>query len=223
MNHAGFRGSVGGEHIALKEWMTPQEAQFFDLLEKEAATVAEGAEALRALLKDFKDVPAKRKRIKDIEHRGDEVVHSVFDHLNQSFVTPLAKEDLSGLASKLDDVLDYINAFATRVAIYALDKPTDRMVSFADIIVQSVEQLRIALKAVRGKQGRDAVLKAAIEVNRQENLADDLLNASLEELLKGTDPIRIIKLKELYETLEIVTDRCEDVANILEDIVVKGR
>ncbi len=208
--------------MALKEWMTPQEVQFFDLLEQEAAIVAEGAEALRSLLKDFRDVPAKRKQIKDIEHRADGVVHNIHDHLNRSFVTPLAKEDLSGLASKLDDVLDYINAFATRAAIYGLDRPTDRMLGFADIIAQSVDQLRVGLKAVRERKGREAVLRATIEVNRLENLADDLLNASLEDLLKGNDPIRIIKLKELYETLEIVTDRCEDVANILEDIVVKG-
>jgi len=209
--------------MALKEWMTPQEAQFFELLEKEAATVAEGAEALRGLLKDYKDVPAKRKRIKDIEHRADGIVHTLHDHLNQSFVTPLAKEDLSDLASSLDDVLDYINAAATRLAIYAVDKPTDPMVAFADIIVKAVEQLRAALKGVRAREGRDSVLKATIEVNRLENLGDDLLNSSLEELLKGSDPIRIIKLKEIYETLEIVTDRCEDVANVLEDIVVKGR
>jgi predicted phosphate transport protein (TIGR00153 family) len=209
--------------MALKEWMTPQEAQFFDLLEREVATVAEGAEALRNLLKDYRNVPAQRQRIKDIEHRADEIVHSLHDHLNQSFVTPLAKEDLSGLASSLDDVLDYINAAATRLAIYGIDKPTEPMVAFADIIVKAVEQLRTALKAVRARESRDTVLKATIEVNRLENLADDLLNSSLEELLKGTDPLRIIKFKELYETLEVVTDCCEDVANILEDIVVKGR
>jgi len=203
--------------------MTPQEAQFFDLLEREAATVAEGAEALRNLLKDYRNVPAQRQKIKDLERRADEIVHGLHDHLNQSFVTPLAKEDLSGLASSLDDVLDYINAAATRLAIYGIDKPTEPMVSFADIIVKAVEQLRTALKAVRAREGREPVLKATIEVNRLENLADDLLNSSLEDLLKGTDPLRIIKFKELYETLEIVTDRCEDVANILEDIVVKGR
>ncbi len=209
--------------MALKEWMTPQEAQFFDLLEREAATVAEGAEALRNLLKDYRNVPAQRQKIKDIEHRADEIVHNLHDHLNQSFVTPLAKEDLSGLASSLDDVLDHINAAATRLAIYGIDRPTEPMVAFADIIVKAVEQLRAALKAVRAREGRETVLKATIEVNRLENLADDLLNASLEDLLKGTDPLRIIKFKELYETLEVVTDCCEDVANVLEDIVVKGR
>ncbi|OGS49733.1 MAG: hypothetical protein A3K65_05220 [Euryarchaeota archaeon RBG_16_68_12] len=209
--------------MALKEWMTPQEAQFFDLLEREAATVAEGAEALRNLLKDYRNVPAQRQKIKDIEHRADEIVHSLHDHLNRSFVTPLAKEDLSGLASSLDDILDYINAAATRLAIYGIEKPTEPMVAFADIIVKAVEQLRTALRAVRARESRDTVLKATIEVNRLENLADDLLNSSLEELLKGTDPLRIIKFKELYETLEVVTDCCEDVANILEDIVVKGR
>ena len=223
MKHAPLPSREGSESTAIKEWMTPQDAQFFDLLEREAATVAEGAEALRSLLKDYRNVPAQRQKIKDIEHRADTIVHSLHDHLNQSFVTPLSKEDLSDLASSLDDVLDYINAAATRLSIYRIDKPTEPMVGFADIIVKAVELLRTALKAVRAREGREAVLKSAIEVNRLENVADELLNTSLEDLLKGTDALRIIKFKELYETLEIVTDRCEDVANVLEDIVVKGR
>ncbi|HEY7589249.1 MAG TPA: DUF47 family protein [Thermoplasmata archaeon] len=207
----------------IKEWMTPQEKQFFDDLESEAENVLVGARALHTLFDDYGHLAEHRKRIKEVEHRGDEIVHHIYGSLNRAFVTPLAKEDLSGLASKLDDVLDYINATATRLAIYEIDKPPKPMLDFADIILKAAEQLRAGVRSVRDPKGQEAVIACTIEVNRLENVADDLLINSLGELVKTGDPIRVIKLKEVYENLEIVTDRCEDVANILEDIVVKGR
>ena len=207
----------------IKEWMTPQEKQFFDDLESEAENVLQGARAFRALFDDFARLADHRRKIKDIEHRGDEIVHHLYESLNRAFVTPLAKEDLSGLASKLDDVLDYINGAATRLAVYELDRPTKAMIDFAEIILKASEQLRAGMTAVRDHRARDAVLACTIEVNRLENLADDLLMASLAEVFRSGDPVKILKLKDIYEYLEIVTDRCEDAANILEDIVVKGR
>ena len=207
----------------IKEWMTPQEKQFFDDLESEAENVLQGARAFRAIFDDFSRLADHRRRIKDIEHRGDEIVHHLYESLNRAFVTPLAKEDLSGLASKLDDVLDYINGAATRLAVYDIEKPTKSMVEFADLILQATEQLRAGMTAVRDHHAKDAVMSCTIEVNRLENVADDLLMTSLAEVFQSGDPVRIIKFKDVYEYLEIVTDRCEDVANILEDIVVKGR
>ncbi len=207
----------------VKQWMGPQDKQFFDALDSEAENVLAGAKALKSMIDDFHSPAEHRRRIKDIEHQGDEIVHLLYGYLNQAFVTPLAKEDLSGLASKLDDVLDYIHAAATRIAIYEIDQRTKPMGDFADLIQAAAEQLRAAVAKVRDRSSKDSVLAATIEVNRLENLADEVLINALAELLKGTDPIRIIKLKEIYETLEIVTDRCEDVANILEDIVLKGR
>ncbi len=207
----------------IKEWMTPQEKQFFDDLEAEAENVLQGARAFRAIFDDFTRLADHRKKIKDIEHRGDEIVHHIYESLNRAFVTPLAKEDLAGLASKLDDVLDYINGAATRLSVYDIDKPTKAMVDFADLILKASEQLRAGMRAVRDSRAKDAVMSCTIEVNRLENVADDLLTASLADVFKSGDPVRIIKFKDIYEYLEIVTDRCEDAANILEDIVVKGR
>lgn len=207
----------------IKEWMTPQEKQFFDDLESEAENMLQGARAFRAIFDDFAKLTAHRKKIKDIEHRGDEIVHHIYESLNRAFVTPLAKEDLSGLASKLDDVLDYINGAATRLSVYEIDRPTNAMMEFADIILKATEQIRAGISAVRSPGAQDSVMACTIEVNRLENVADDLLMASLAEVFKSGDPLQIIKLKDVYEYLEIVTDRCEDAANILEDIVVKGR
>jgi len=209
--------------VDIKEWMAPQEKQFFDDLESEAENVLNGARELKVLLDDFPHLPEHRKRIKEIEHRGDEIVHHIYGSLNRAFVTPLAKEDLSGIASKLDDVLDFIHATATRVALYELGQPTKPMADFADLILRAAEQLRQGIASVRDPKAKETVIACTIEVNRLENLADDLLANSLAELMKTGDPIRIIKFKEIYENLEIVTDRCEDVANILEDIVVKSR
>ncbi len=207
----------------IKEWMTPQEKQFFDDLESEAENVLQGARAFRAIFDDFTRLADHRKKIKDIEHRGDEIVHHIYEALNRAFVTPLAKEDLSGLATKLDDVLDYINGAATRLSVYEIERPTKAMIDFAEIILQATEQLRAGMTAVRDRKAQEAVMACTIEVNRLENVADDLLMASLAEVFKSGDPVRIIKFKDIYEYLEIVTDRCEDAANILEDIVVKGR
>lgn len=207
----------------IKEWMTPQEKQFFDDLESEAENVLQGARAFRAIFEDFTRLADHRKKIKDIEHRGDEIVHHIYESLNRAFVTPLAKEDLSGLASKLDDVLDYINGAATRLAVYEIDRPTKSMVDFAELILKAAEQLRAGITAVRSPKAKDSVMACTIEVNRLENVADDLLMTSLSEVFKSGDPVKIIKMKDIYEYLEIVTDRCEDAANILEDIVVKGR
>ena len=208
--------------MAIKEWLTPQEKQFFDDLDAEAETVLSGAQALRVLLEDFSHVGDHRRRIKEIEHRGDEIVHRIYGGLNRAFVTPLAKEDLGGLASKLDDVLDYIHSAATRLAIYEVGAPTPPMVEFAGLILKACEQLRDGVRSVRDPKRREAAIACTIEVYRLVIVADDLLLSSLGELLKTQDPIRIIKLKEIYETLEVVTDRCEDAANVLEDIVVKG-
>jgi len=208
--------------VDIKEWMTPQEKQFFDDLESEAENVLQGARAFRAIFDDFSHLADHRKRIKDIEHRGDEIVHHIYGALNRAFVTPLAKEDLGGLATRLDDVLDYINGAATRLAVYEIDRPTKAMIDFADLILKAAEQIRAGMKAVRDPKAEDAVMSCTIEVNRLENVADDLLMTSLAEVFKSGDPVRIIKFKDIYEYLEIVTDRCEDVANILEDIVVKG-
>lgn len=207
----------------IKEWMTPQEKQFFDDLESEAENMLQGARAFRAIFDDFARLVDHQKRIKNIEHRGDELVHHLYESLNRAFVTPLAKEDLSGLASKLDDVLDYINGAATRLAIYDIGRPTKAMVDFADLILKAAEQLRAGMRAVRDPRAKDAVMSCTIEVNRLENEADDLLVSSLAEAFQSGDPMKIIKLKDIYEDLETVTDRCEDAANILEDIVVKGR
>ena len=211
--------------MGLKGWIIPQERAFFDMLEETAGVVVEGAERLNDLLHDFRDVPDKRRRIKDAEHRADEIVHHVHESLNETFITPIDREDIQDLASNLDNVLDMIDAAASRILLYEIEKPTDAMVRLGDVIVQATSELRRAVGMIRTMKMADEVEKIAVEVHRLENIGDDLLNNSVADLFHdhGKDPIYIIKYKDIIEILEQATDYCEDVANILSDIVAKNR
>ena len=209
--------------MGIKEWIIPQERQFFELLEQVAATVEEGARALQDLLKDFRDVPGKRKHIKDIEHRGDDLVHTIFEELNKTFITPFDREDIVSLASSLDSTLDMIDAAANRLSLYEISQPSAAMLDLGEVIVLATAELHRAVGMIRNMRQGDEIERIAVEVNRLENVADDLMNNAVAALFQGDDPIGIIKFKEIIERLEEATDYCEDVANILSDIVAKNR
>ncbi len=209
--------------MGIKEWIIPQERQFFELLEHVAATVEEGARALQDLLKDFRDVPGKRKHIKDIEHRGDDLVHTIFEELNKTFITPFDREDIVSLASSLDSTLDMIDAAANRLSLYEISQPSAAMLDLGEVIVLATAELHRAVGMIRNMRQGDEIERIAVEVNRLENVGDDLMNNAVAALFHSDDPIDIIKFKEIIERLEEATDYCEDVANILSDIVAKNR
>lgn len=209
--------------MGIKQWIIPQERQFFDLLEGIAKIVAEGAVVLQDLLRDFQNVPMKARRIKDIEHQADEAVHTVYEALNKTFITPIDREDIIALASHLDSILDMIDAAANRLALYEIGEPVEAMVDLADTIVLATTELHRAVGLIRDMRQGDEVERICVEVHRLENVADDLMNNSVAALFKDPDPIRIIKFKEIIERLEEATDHAEDVANILSDIVAKNR
>src|SRR6266511_1714206 len=209
--------------MGLKEWIVPQEREFFDLLDKDAGIVAEGAVALRELLRDFRGVAEKRKAIKDIEHRGDDTVHTIFEELNKSFITPIDREDIMALATSLDNVLDMIDAATNRLYLYEISQPSEAMVDFGEVLVEATSALRKAVAMIRDMKNADEVEAISVEVNRLENVGDDLLNVSVAALFKEKDVVHILKAKEILEQLEQATDYCEDVANVLSDIVAKNR
>ena len=209
--------------MGLKEWLLPPEREFFDLLDKQAGFVLEGAHALRDLLKDFRDVPAKRRAIKDIEHKGDETVHTIYEALNKTFITPIDREDITALATDLDNVLDLVDAAANRLALFEITEPSPAMLDLAEVIVEAAAALQKAVGMIRDMKNAEDIEKICVEVNRLENVADDLLNISVATLFHDLDVVRILKHKEILERLEIATDYCEDVANVLSDIVAKNR
>jgi len=206
--------------MGLREWIIPQDRVFYDLLDRESATVLRGAIKLEDAVKSFDRMEERRKEFKDIEHNGDEIVHDIYERVNRSFITPIDQEDLTRLASSYDDVLDFMYLVMNRLVLFEIAGPTQTMIEFTGIVRASVEQLHSALTSLR-KLNSATIDKACIEVDRLENEADVLLNDSVAALFKSQDVISILKLKEIYEHLETITDRCENVSFVIRDILIK--
>jgi predicted phosphate transport protein (TIGR00153 family) len=208
--------------MGFKEWILPQDKHFFNMLENESQNVLDGSIAFLDLLKNYENIKQKQQKIKDIEHQGDDFVHEIFEELNKTFITPIDHEDISKLASAFDDVLDYIDGTATRLVLYEIQKPEENMIKLAEVLLKQATELKQALMGLRNIKNPKEIERRCIEVNRLENVADDLYKTSVADLFKRKDAIEIMKLKEVYERLEFATDKCEDAANVISDIVVKN-
>lgn len=207
--------------MALKEWLIPQDRVFFNWFDEAAANCAASADALQDLFANYDSLAERRQKIKDLEHKGDQLTHNLFDALSRSFILPLDREDISSLTKALDDIVDFIYAVANRLYLYEITKPTAPMRKFAEILQAQTRELTSALKEIRSPKTLPAAIKHSIEVHRLENEADRLLNETVAALFRESDPIQIMKLKEVYEMLETATDKCEDAADVVSDIVRK--
>ncbi len=199
-------------------WLVPQDKIFFDMLEEESGNVAEGAKKLEEMITKFDRLEDRRTEMRLIEHHGDEIVHQIYEKVNSAFITPIDQDDITKLASLYDDVLDFIEAVANRIVLYELKEATEPMRDMARIVGRSVTEIHAAFEAMRHNEGKE-IDKRCIAVDTLENEADVVLNNGVAQLFKGSDVIQIMKLKEIYEELEIVTDKCEDVSQVLRDIV----
>jgi len=208
--------------MGFKEWIIPQEKHFFEMLERQADVVVEGAEALLDMTKDFREVEAKRDRLKDIEHKGDDLVHEIAEALNKTFVTPIDHDDMSKLTSRMDDILDFIEAASHRMWSYEIKSVPPEMVQLAEVILSSSKEVNHAIKDLRNISRRNEIIRHCIEVNRLENVGDDITHAAVADLFRNHDAVDIIKLKEIFEYLEEATDKCEDAADVIKDIFVKN-
>jgi hypothetical protein len=199
--------------------LIPREEKFFDLFEQQVVNIVAAARTLEELVLDYPNARAKVEEIRELEHAGDTLTHELVKRLNTTFITPIDREDIYALASRLDDVLDLIDAVADRLLVYKINKPTEGCVDMAKVIVKTAEETDRAVRCLRTLS--PFYHKHCIEVNRLENQADRLLRDLLAALFEGVEPIEVIKWKELYETMESVTDRCEDVVNVIEGIMLK--
>jgi hypothetical protein len=200
--------------------LMPRDTKFFDLFEDMAANIVEGANLLKDILQDFQNVEARVQRLHDIEHKGDDLTHSVLVKLHQTFITPFDREDIHALASAMDDVLDYLHAAGERLVMYKITQAPSEAVGLADVIIRQSTEIQ---KAVAALDKHDSVLARCVEINRLENEADRLARTALAALFeREKDPISLIKQKELIEVLETATDKAEDAANILESVVLKS-
>lgn len=200
--------------------LIPREEAFFELFKEAAHNMIEGSLLLKEMMENFQSPVEMAKRIKEVEHIGDGITHDIVRRLNQTFITPIDREDIHDLASALDDILDVIEAVADRFVLYKITKPTPQAVKLADILYQSAVAVGAGVDLL-GLAHPD-IKECNVQVNSLENEADRVSRDAISELFeKETDPMAVIKWKEIYEALEDGTDRCEDVANILERIALK--
>jgi len=206
--------------MGLRDLLIPREKIFFQLLEEESKNVLAGAVAFSELIQNFDHLADQRNKIKDIEHHGDEIVHSIYDRLVKTFITPIDREDISKLASLYDDVLDYIYAVVNRLYLYEVDLATEPMRRFADLVLKSVREIDFAFASIQKIKASEIEARCN-EVDTLENEADVVLNESVASLFKTNDAISIIKMKEVYELMETITDKCEDVVQVIRDIILE--
>lgn len=201
--------------------LIPREGKFFDLFADMAENLKNGARMSRDLFDDYRDVSSVVQKIKAIEHKGDDITHAVFIKLSQSFVTPFDREDIHLLASSMDDVLDLIHAAADRLVLYKITDPPSACTDLATIILRQSEELAEAIQLLEKSPAK--LLEHCVEVNRLENEADSISRHAIAHLFESEqNPIRLIKIKEVLEVLESATDKAEDVANVLETVVLKS-
>ena len=206
--------------MGFKEWIIPQDKIFFNILEKQSELVLEAAKLFKEILKDPEDFSSKIKKMNQIEHEGDEIVHQMIHKLHKSFITPIDQQDLANLTSLYDDVLDYIDSVASRIYLFEI-KPDGVISEFAEIIEKQVSEVNEALKQIR-KIKQKEIEESFKKVHSLENKADDLHDNTMVKLYKEKDPVKIIIMKEIYDFLEEITDKCEDVCLVIQDIVLKN-
>jgi predicted phosphate transport protein (TIGR00153 family) len=201
----------------------PRDMEFYDLFEQETANLVIAAEKLVDLFNNYENVEAKAKELKDLEHRGDVITHEIIARVHRTFVTPIDREDITLLAHSLDDVMDFIEAAGRTAFLYRVAQPTQRARELASIVAKLTVKLNEVMPQLRHHDKFNWILKQCVEINTLENEADDVFHAALAELFEACakDACEVIKWRELYQHLEDATDRGEDVANVLEGVVLK--
>ena len=201
--------------------LIPKEEKFFQMFQEMGGIIVDGAKLLKEMLDNYSDPVSSQRAIKEIEHRGDMQTHAIIKKLNTSFITPFDREDIYSLAGALDDILDLIDASAQRFVMYNVEATTVEARELAFLILKGAETINRALVIMGGKL--EPIAEYCVEVNAFENEADRVCREAISRLFdEEKDPIQLIKWKEIYETLERATDKCEDAANILESVVVKN-
>lgn len=202
--------------------LIPRNARFYDLFEQSSQNLVNAADLMADLLEHFENVEMKTARLKDFEHEADQITHNIYRQVHQTFVTPLDREDIAALAQRMDDVMDFMEGAATAIRVYEISRPTPAARSLADIVRLQCVQLHQAISTLRHSRKLKRVLAQCTEINRLENEADAILLSATAELFRGEiSSIDVIKWRDIYDQLERATDSAEQVAHVLEAIVLK--
>ncbi len=208
--------------MTLIERLMPKSDDFFADFEKLAATTVEGTRLLKALLDDFTDVPRKVHEIKQVESRGDDITHRAFKRLHENFITPFDRTEIHRLLSRIDDVLDLADAASERISLYDVGTILPDARELASVLVLAAEAMAEAVRGLRDIKNPKQVLDACKQVNVHENTADHLIRRAIAALFKGGhDPLMVIKWKEILDLIEDAVDRAEDVADVIEGVVLE--
>jgi len=202
--------------------LIPRSGRFYELFDQSARNLVVASEALTDLLEHFENVETKTVHLKDLEHEGDEITHEIYLQVHKTFVTPFDREDIAALAQRMDDVMDYIEGASTAIRTYGISQPSAAARGLADLIRLQCVQLEKAVSVLRHKGRLKSILEQLKEINRLENEADSLYLNSMAELFRGEmNAVDIIKWRDIYDQLEEATDSAEQVAHVLEAIVLK--
>lgn len=205
------------------KFLLPKSINFFTFFIEAAEKIKEGADQLNLIYENFSELKIRVEKIKDIEHECDKITHRTLEHLNKTFVCPFDREDIHSLITKMDNILDFMDAAAQRTYLYKIEKPTEEGKKLVKILVSSVDKVYEAVKDLKNFKKPKAILHICVEINTLENEGDVALREGIANLFESQrDPIEIIKRKEIYENLENAIDCCEDVANVMESIILKN-
>ena len=202
--------------------LLPHDASFFSFFEQQGKKTVEGCRAFLEMVENPANLEIQAERVKQIEHECDEITHAVVQSLHKTFITPIDRNDIYTLITRMDDIMDLVEAASERVWLYELRKMTPEVGELAQCLVTSAEHVLGAVTGIRDLKKANGIQEHLVEINRLENVADKILRSALARLFREEkDPIAVIKWKEIFDFLEQATDRCEDVANVIESIVVK--
>jgi predicted phosphate transport protein (TIGR00153 family) len=203
--------------------MLPKEHGFFDQFDAHAATCVESSRLFVDMLEYFQDAPAKARRIADVEHEADNITHNTLAMLHQTFITPIDRDQIHALITHMDDVVDLIHGASRRLILYEITAPTKTLIELGKTLHLSVVEMQTAVKNLRDLKNAALILKSCVEINKLENDGDALRDSAIAALLKDEkNAVEVLKWKEIYESVETALDCCEDVANVIEGVVLEN-
>lgn len=202
--------------------LMPKEEDFYGLLEQATTFVIEGAKQLNQLMEDYTNVQSKLEELESLEHACDKITHTVIDRLNETFITPFDREDIHELIINVDDVLDTTEAAAQRMLMYRIKAPTPEAKKMGQIVLNQAMHLHKAMNCLRDMRNFNQIMDHCVEIHRLENESDLMMKQAIGRLFDTEqNALEIMRMKEMYENLEIISDKCEDVANVIQGIAVK--
>lgn len=203
--------------------LIPRDMGFFNLFEEGAVVMVRAAEAYAQVARDYAHKDQWIGRIRQCEHDGDDITHRTLDKLDKTFVTPFDREDIQSLMMRMDDIIDEIDAASKRLTLYLIDEPTDWLVKQTDVLARATRLVSEAVAGLRNLKRPQHIQKCLVEIHELENEGDDNNHAAVAELLnRPADPILVMKWKEIYDMTERAIDGCEDVANVIQAIILKN-